>query len=90
MMDATGKFDDTPAMTSDEAAVWMLDATAQRRAHVIPPRARIGSLAKFVAPGAAGRFMNAVHRIYSDDPAHHTGFEMDRMLANKFVRGRPV
>ena len=89
MMDATGKFDETPAMTSEEAAVWMLDATAERRAHVIPPRARIGSLAKMVAPGAAARFTNALHRIYSDDPTSHPGFEVDRMLAKKFVRGRP-
>ncbi len=90
MMDATGKFDDTPAMTPEEAAVWMLDATATRRAHVIPSRARLGSIAQMVAPRAASRFMNAVHRIYSDDPAKHAGFEVDRMVLGKFVRGRPV
>lgn len=90
MMDATGKFDDTPAMTADDAAEWMLDATAERRVHAIPTRARLGYLAQMMAPRAASRFMNVVSRIYADDPAQHAGFELDRMVASKFVRGRPV
>jgi NAD(P)-dependent dehydrogenase (short-subunit alcohol dehydrogenase family) len=90
MMDATGKYADTPAMTPDEAATWMLEAVAQGRADAISRMARQRFVAHVLAPRLVERLANAALRIYADDPAEHPDFALDRAVLGRILPGRMV
>jgi NAD(P)-dependent dehydrogenase (short-subunit alcohol dehydrogenase family) len=88
MMDATGKYADTPAMTPAEAAEWILQAAAEGRSDAITFRARQRFVAHVMAPRLIGRLANIAYRIYADDPAEHPDFAVDRALLGRILPGR--
>jgi NAD(P)-dependent dehydrogenase (short-subunit alcohol dehydrogenase family) len=90
MMDATGKYADTPAKTPEEAADWMLQAVAQGRADAISPMARQRFVAHVLAPRLVERLANTALRIYADDPDAHPDFAMDRAVLGRILPGRLV
>jgi len=90
MMGATGRYDDVPAMTPDEAAEMILDGIAHRKQHVM----RTEDLRRFalarVHPSGFSRIVNVLYRIYADDPDDHPELALDRAILKKLVRGRLV
>ena len=43
-----------------------------------------------VAPKTLTRLVNLVYRVYSDDAEQHPELALDRTLAEKIFRGRPM
>ncbi len=88
MMDATGKYEDTRAMTPEEATAMVLDGVLDRKQHV----ARGTDVRRFalarIHPSGLARILNVLYRIYADDPATHPELELDRQVLKRFVRGR--
>ncbi|MFW6087160.1 MAG: SDR family oxidoreductase, partial [Myxococcota bacterium] len=90
MMDATGKYADTPAKTPNEAAAWMLQAVSEGRSDAISFGARQRFVAQAVVPRMAERVANTVLRIYADDPNEHPDFALDRTLLDRIMPGRLI
>lgn len=88
MMDTTGLYKDTQAMSPDEATDWILDGVAQRKAHVIRGRDQRRWITRALAPRSIARVLHALVRIYDDD--ENPAFAMDRALLKRFVKGRLV
>ena len=88
MMDATGKYEDTDAMTPEAAAELIVDGIADRKQHVARPTdTRRFALAR-VHPAGLTRILNVLYRIYADDPGQHPEVALDRVLLERFVPGR--
>ena len=89
MMDATGKYEDTQAMTPEAAARWIVDGVVQRQRRL----ATASTTRRWVLNGAAPKFMtrmlNLAYRIYSDDDAH-SEFASDRAMLDRILPGRPL
>ncbi len=88
MMDATGKYEDTRAMSPERAAEWILEGIVERRRYVISPHVTRRFLWNRVVPKTASRVMNVLYRIYADDPEDHPELNLDRALAKKLIKGR--
>lgn len=88
MMDATGAFKETKAMTPAKAALWMLDGMIARRRHVITSEGKRRWVFNGLAPSTLTRIVNLVYRIDSDEPDKHPELALDRTLLKQFVKGR--
>jgi NAD(P)-dependent dehydrogenase (short-subunit alcohol dehydrogenase family) len=90
MMEATGQFEDNPAMTPDEAADWMIDGVVEGKQKLHRATDARRYILNTIAPRAITRIINVVYRIYSDDPSAHPELELDRTFAAKIFRGKPM
>lgn len=88
MMDATGKYEGTRAMTPDEAARWMVEGIVTRKQHVLSGDVRRRFALLVLRPEAVTRIFNLVFRIYADDPTAHPELALDRSILQRFVKGR--
>lgn len=88
MMGATGKYDDTRAMSPEEAAAWILEGVVERRRFVVSGHVKRRFIWNLLAPDAAARVLNVLYRIYADDPKEHPELDLDRALLKQVVKGR--
>jgi NAD(P)-dependent dehydrogenase (short-subunit alcohol dehydrogenase family) len=88
MMGATGKYDDTHAMTPERAARWMIEGIVTREQHVLSGDVRRRFMFMAARPESLTRVMNVLYRIYADDPESHPELALDRMILKRFVKGR--
>lgn len=88
MMDTTGKYEDTKAMTADHAARWCIEGIVTGKQHVVSADVRRRFVFVSVRPEALTRIFNVLYRIYADDPAEHPELELDRTILKRFVKGR--
>ncbi|MBZ0117709.1 MAG: SDR family NAD(P)-dependent oxidoreductase, partial [Sandaracinaceae bacterium] len=90
MMDATGKYEETQAMTPEEAARWIVGGIAHRRAHVRSAEVRRRFVGMRWAPTTITRILNVLYRAYSDDPSAYPELALDRMILKRIFRGNPM
>ena len=88
MMTASGKYDNTKAMSAEAAAEWILDATSRRARRAIDAETTRRFLLHDLVPDSASRVMNVLYRVYADDPEAHPELAFDRALLERFVKGR--
>ena len=88
MMDATGKYEDTDAMSPADAVELILDGIANRKQHIGRPTDLRRFASAKLYPNGITRVVNLLYRIYSDDPNAHPEVSLDRMLLERFVKGR--
>lgn len=89
MMDATGLYKDTKAMTPEQAADWMLEGMARRQSHIMSGATRRRWIIRSLAPRTLSRIVHAVLKI-SDSSGENPEFAMDRALLQRFVKGRLI
>jgi NAD(P)-dependent dehydrogenase (short-subunit alcohol dehydrogenase family) len=87
MMDATGKYEETRAMTPDEAARWIARGIAEGTQHVLSSDVRRRFTFARLRPETVTRALNVLYRIYADDPAQHPELALDRAILERFVDG---
>lgn len=90
MMDASGKYKRTRAMTPEAAAAWALESVVKRPRRVMDGDTRRRYVLNTLAPVAMTRLMNSLLRVYADDEDAHPEFAADRALLKRFVPGRPM
>lgn len=90
MMDATGKYAETRAMTPDQAVDWMLEGLVDRVPFVMDNEMRRRYVLAILAPKSLGRILSVVDRIYADDPDAHPELALDRGVMKRFVKGRLI
>ena len=90
MMDASGAYDDTGAMTPERAANWILEGVSKRQRRVIQTSVTRRYVMNQIAPALSSRLLSVVYRIYADNPEDHPEFAVDRGLAKRFIKGRLV
>jgi NAD(P)-dependent dehydrogenase (short-subunit alcohol dehydrogenase family) len=88
MMDATGKYEETRAMTPDAAARWMIEGIVTRKQHVLSDDVRRRFAFTVMRPESLTRLFNVLYRIYADDPEAYPELALDRMILKRFVKGR--
>jgi NAD(P)-dependent dehydrogenase (short-subunit alcohol dehydrogenase family) len=88
MMDATGKFEETPAMTPEKAARLVIEGVVLGTQHVLDAEVRRRFVFMSLRPEALTRILNLLYRIDADDPAEHPELELDRTILKRFVKGR--
>ncbi|MBI2571547.1 MAG: SDR family oxidoreductase [Candidatus Schekmanbacteria bacterium] len=87
MMDATGVYEKTRAMTPETAAEWIMECVAGRKRHVMSFDTRRRWALNGLAPMTLTRILNVLFQIY-DDENPNAAFALDRMLLQRFVKGR--
>ncbi len=90
MMDATGHYEETEAMTPDDACDWILEGIVDRKRLVFNTETQRRFVLAIVAPAFMVRAGNVVDRIYADDPNAHPELEMDRGVFKRFIKGRMI
>jgi NAD(P)-dependent dehydrogenase (short-subunit alcohol dehydrogenase family) len=88
MMDATGKYEDTRAMTPEHAARWCIEGVVRGDQHVVSGDVRRRFVLMSLRPEGLTRILNLLYRIYADDPSEHPELELDRTILKRFVKGR--
>ncbi|MEZ4426415.1 MAG: SDR family oxidoreductase, partial [Nannocystaceae bacterium] len=90
MMDATGKYKDTRAMTPDEAADVILDGVVRRARTVMTGDTRRRWILNALAPVHLTRLANLVYRLYADDPSEHPELALDRSMLAQLIKGKLI
>jgi NAD(P)-dependent dehydrogenase (short-subunit alcohol dehydrogenase family) len=88
MMDATGKYRDTDAMSPDAAARHIVDGIVDRSQHLVSADVRRRFVFMALRPEALTAILNVLYRIYTEDPGAHPELELDRTILKRFVKGR--
>ncbi len=88
MMDATGKYEETRAMTPEKAARWMVEGIVTGEQHVLSGDVRRRFALSVLRPEGLTRIMNLLYRIYADDPSAYPELALDRAILSRFVKGR--
>jgi short-subunit dehydrogenase/thioester reductase-like protein len=90
MMDASGKYAETKAMSPDEAARWILEAVSRRARRAIDAETTRRFMLADALPDTATRLMNLLFRVYADDGEAYPELAFDRALAKRFIKGRAM
>ena len=90
MMDATGRYEKTDAMTPDAACDWIFEGIVDRKRLVFNTETQRRFVWSIVAPAFMVRAGNVVDRIYADEPNEHPELEMDRTMFKWFIKGRMI
>ncbi len=88
MMDATGAYEETDAMTPEAACDWILEGIVDKKRLVFDAEIQRRFVLGVVAPAFMVRITNVLSRIYADDPKQHPELDFDRAILKKFVKGR--
>lgn len=88
MMDATGKYEETDAMSPDDAARWLVEGVVQRRQLLAKSDVRRRFVLARMRTETINRILNVLYRIYADDPEAHPELALDRAILGRFVKGR--
>ncbi len=88
MMDKSGQFAETNAMTPDEAAAWIVDGIVTGKRQLASGVAVSRRVAYGLAPATITRILSVLQRIWADDEKAHPEFAFDRMLLKQVVKGR--
>lgn len=90
MMDATGIYKDTHAMTPEDAASWIMEAITQRKQHVLNFSTRRRWTLNAWAPEQLTRLIHLFSRIYHDDEMAHPELEMERAFLKRLFKGKLI
>jgi NAD(P)-dependent dehydrogenase (short-subunit alcohol dehydrogenase family) len=90
MMEASGKYEDTQAMSPEAAAEWILEAVARRARRAVTAETTRRFVLHQLVPDTSARLLNVLYRIYADDPDAHPELAFDRTLAKRFIKGRLI
>lgn len=90
MMDATGIYKETDAMTPDDAALWIMQAITERKQHVLNASTRRRWTLNAWVPEQLTRLIHLFSRIYHDDETAHPELETERMLLKRLFKGKLI
>ncbi len=90
MIEATGRYKDLDAMSPQTAAGWIIEGIIHKRRRVIGGPFARRYLLHQTTPKMFSRVINLIYRIYADDPQEHPELELDRALAQRWFKGRPI
>ena len=82
------RFQDTKALSAEQAAGWIMRAVVDRKAGVMDATTRRRWMFYGAMPEGIRRVLNILYRIEADEPGKYPEFTADRMLLRRFVKGK--